>query len=67
MFNGKDVEFYVKVKNTPDYGEKRRYVVATLENGILWFYGATDSPEKALEMERESPQRLTLERVEHER
>jgi hypothetical protein len=33
----------------------------------LWFYGATDSPETALEMERESPQRLTLERIEHER
>lgn len=55
----------IDVKNVPEYAEHRRYIVATLSDGILWFYGATDSPEKALEMEREFPEhRVTVERIE---
>ena len=55
----------IDVKNTPEYAENRRYIVATLADGILWFYGATDSPEQALDMEREFPEhRVTVERIE---
>jgi hypothetical protein len=55
----------IDVKNVPEYAEHRRYIVATLADGILGFYGATDSPEKALEMEREFPEhRVTVERIE---
>ena len=67
MFNGNDLELRAKVKNAPEYATKRRYIVATLSRGVLWFYAATDSPEQAYEIEQESDQRITLERVEHER
>ena len=62
-----ELELLVRVRNAPEYATKRRYIVATLSRGVLWFYGATDSPEQALEMEQESEQRITLERIEHER
>lgn len=67
MFNGGEMELRVSVKNTPEYATKRRYIIATLSRGVLWFYGATDSAEQAFEMEQESEQRITLERVENER
>ncbi len=55
----------IDVKNTPEYAEHRRYTVATLLDGILWFYGATDSAEWALQMQKEDPEhRVTLERLE---
>ena len=55
----------IDVKNAPEYAENRRYIVATLADGILWFYGATDSPEQALNMEQDYPERrVTLERLE---
>lgn len=55
----------IDVKNAPEYAENRRYIVATLADGILWFYGATDSPEQALNMEKDYPEcRVTLERLE---
>lgn len=61
------MELTARVKNTPEYAAKYRYIVATLDAGVLWFYGATNSPETALAMEQESPQRLTLERANNER
>lgn len=67
MFDGGEMVLRARVKNAPEYAAKRRYIVATLSRGVLWFYGATDSPEQALEMEQESEQRITLEREEHER
>lgn len=62
-----ELELVARVRNAPEYAKERRYIVATLSRGVLWFYGATDSPELALEMEQESEKRITLERIEHER
>ena len=58
----------IDVKFAEEYAKKRRYIVATIADGQLYFYGATDSPEQALEMEQERPDcRVTLERLEDER
>lgn len=67
MFEGGEMVLRARVKNAPEYAAKRRYIIATLSHGVLWFYGATDSPEQALQMEQESEQRITLERVTDER
>lgn len=58
----------VDVKYVADYAKERRYIVATLADGQLYFYGATDNPEIAVAMEQENPdRRVTLERLENER
>lgn len=67
MYEACEMLLRVGVKNAPEYAAKRRYIVATLSRGVLWFYGATDSAELAFEMEQESEQRITLERTEDER
>lgn len=67
MFEGGEMVLRARVKNAPEYAAKRRYIIATLSRGVLWFYAATDSPEQAYEIEQESEQRITLERVTDER
>ena len=44
MFEGGEMVLRARVKNAPEYAAKRRYIIATLSRGVLWFYAATDSP-----------------------
>lgn len=37
----------IKINNMPDYGKDYKYIVATLVDGELWFYGAYNEYEKA--------------------
>lgn len=53
----------IDVQYMPDYARNKRYIVATVSNNQLYFYGATDSPETAVDMEREYPDRITIERT----
>ena len=57
-------ECSVTVYNVPEYAKKRRYIVATLHRGALWFWGATDDEELALKMLNEDiERRIITERI----
>lgn len=43
----------VKVRNMDDYAYNHRYIVARSWKGELWFYGAWDEYERALEVANE--------------
>lgn len=45
--------FSVLVKNCPVYALEHKYIVATLFDGKLWFYGAFDYEDTAESVRRE--------------
>lgn len=51
----------VKINNMPDYANESNYVVATLVDGELWFWGAYDDYDKAQEAVQETGDRLIVE------
>lgn len=61
------VNVNLKVNNISDYAKDKRYIVCTLVRGELWYYGATNEAETAIEMEQDAPNRLTLEGAKYER
>lgn len=40
---------FVAIQNLPEYAKNRRYVVCTVVSGSLWFYGAWDNVERAID------------------
>ena len=51
----------VKINNIPEYANHYKYVVATLVEGQLWFYGAYDEYDKADRAFKEMDGRLIIE------
>lgn len=51
----------VKINNMPDYAAEKQYVVATLVDGELWFFGAYDDYDKAQYAVQETDGRLLIE------
>ena len=49
------------VHNMPEYALDYKYVVATLDGGILWFWGAWDDIDEANAAARENEFRVVLE------
>ncbi len=39
----------VKVNNVPEYATNYAFIVTRLVDGYLWFWGAYDTPERAME------------------
>lgn len=40
------------INNLPDYATNYNYIVASVLDGDLWFYGAWDNEDKAYDMAR---------------
>ena len=40
----------MKINNMPEYANEYKYIVATVWNSELWFYGAYETKEKALDV-----------------
>lgn len=51
----------VKINNIPEYANHFKYIVATLVDGQLWFYGAYDSYDMADGAFKEMDDRLIIE------
>ena len=49
-----------KINNLPNYAEDYKYIVVTLVDGELWFYGAYNDYEKALLVARETSDRMIV-------
>lgn len=47
---------FVHVNNVPEYAEKHTYIVARLVDRQLWFWGAYDTPARALEAAESFPE-----------
>lgn len=52
--------FTVKIKNLPDY-KLKKYIVARLVDGELWFYGTWEDKEEADRVAREFENGLVVE------
>lgn len=50
----------VKIYNLPDYAQDYRYIVTTIVDDELWFYGAYNDYEKALLVARETSDRMVV-------
>ena len=50
-----------KINNLPNYAEDYKYIVVTLVDGELWFYGAYNEYEKAECVVKETDGRLIVE------
>ena len=51
----------VKINNIPEYANHFKYIVATLVEGQLWFYGAYDEYDTADRAFKETDDRLIIE------
>lgn len=49
-----------KINNLPDYADKYKYIVATLVDGQLWFYGAYDSYDMVEDALKETSGRVII-------
>lgn len=59
------------INNASNYAKDKRYIVATLVKGELWYYGSTNSPEQALDMQEDGfktgdTNRIVIERAKYE-
>ena len=50
----------IKINNLPDYAQDYRYIVITIVDDELWFYGAYNDYEKALLVARETSDRMVV-------
>lgn len=55
-----NIDLIAKVNNCPTYAKDYKYVIATVVSNELWFWGATNDYDKALEIIHESEYRVIL-------
>lgn len=58
---GVSMMYNIKINNIPSYAKNYKYIVVTLVDGELWFYGAYNEYEKAKCVSEETPERLIVE------